>query len=72
MILSIVRRELPSSTAAASSGNSRSTHWRNSGVSASWSRLRQYWGPVAGAGFAAGVLFSVMLTKLIGDTPSNS
>src|ERR1700677_3671167 len=57
MILTKARRENGSVNSLAPEGNSRSTHWRNSGVSASWSKLRQYFGPVSGSGQAGGIVF---------------
>ena len=52
-----LRRETPSSNSLAPTGNSRSSHSRNSGVSATSSRLRQYFGPVSGCGQGGGIVF---------------
>src|SRR6266446_5180450 len=57
MILTKCRREAGSAHSLASGGNSRSTHCRNSGVSAKSSRLRQYLRPDSGSGHVGGMVF---------------
>src|SRR3954464_14010886 len=57
------RRVTGSINSLAPGGNSRSTHSWNSGVAATSSRLRQYFGPVSGYGHFGGIVF-------IYDTPS--
>src|SRR5688572_18846283 len=57
MILTKCRLETGSLNSLAPSGNSRSSHCLNSGVPSTWSRLRQYWRPVAGVGSFGGIVF---------------
>src|SRR3954452_20169110 len=57
MILTKFRRETGSLHSPAAEGNSRSTQLLNSGVSASWSKLRQYFGPMSGSGQGGGIVF---------------
>src|SRR5437016_4843041 len=59
MILTKCRRETGSVHSLAPAGNSRSTHCRNSAVSANCSRLRQYLRPVSGSGQDGGIVFIV-------------
>src|ERR1700722_9213724 len=76
IIFRIVRREFPSvigsSIAAASEGNSRFIQSRNSGLLDSWSRLRQYLGPLRPLASGPVGALVLILTKLIDDTPNNS
>src|SRR6187455_3332093 len=58
MIFMNVRRvEASAANSLAPDGNSRPSHSRNSGVSATSSRLRQYFGPVSGCGHGGGIVF---------------
>src|ERR1043165_2519888 len=54
------RRETPSGDSLSPSRNSRSSHSRNSGVSATSSRLRQYFGPVSGYGQVGGIVLLIL------------
>src|SRR3569833_739805 len=62
MIFTKLRRETPSSSSLAFAGNSRSSHVRNSGVSETSSRLRQYFGPVSGGGQVGGIVLLIGLS----------
>src|SRR5688572_29153203 len=72
MILTKCRRVTGSSNSLAPAGNSLSTHSRNSGVAATSSRLRQYFGPVSGCGHGGGIVFIYDTQSTIGaDAHSN-
>src|SRR6185437_6453852 len=59
MIFTKCRRVTGSDHSLAPVGNSRSNHWRNSGLAANSSRLRQYWRPVSGSGHFGGIVLLI-------------
>src|SRR5687767_16037654 len=64
MILTKFRRETPSSNSLAPAGNSRSNQVRNSGVSATSSRLRQYFVLLSVCGQGGGIVFIYLLDAM--------